>query len=319
MDNSSYRSQYIASDTAKVSERSANAVSAFWKRVSKAEGEIGKNLEDGYSKAEYIELISKLNITSPNVLLPTKSRIGKYLKWLQEKGVLEKEYVDNLYAIRYNAINANHVYDSKYFKDFESLQSAIESTLWAAEKVDDSVFALQISAIYFAWLGLRLEDALQVKKDDIKDDCVKFRDRTIVPNSTIMAYLCDYRDAVDYESQAKGVIRLKYTASEWLFRTARSTHVDVPKVMRIFIRNFGLAGNEEANIFNYDKVYWSGIFSRAHEYEQENGEIEAGNIPLLKELFNEKYPSVSVAHKRLHEYQGFKQHFFSDSTSNEEA
>ena len=58
MDNSSYRSQYIASDTAKVSERSANAVSAFWKRVSKAEGEIGKNLEDGYSKAEYIELIS---------------------------------------------------------------------------------------------------------------------------------------------------------------------------------------------------------------------------------------------------------------------
>lgn len=199
------------------------------------------------------------------------------------------------------------------------MQSAIESTLWAAEKVDDSVFALQISAIYFAWLGLRLEDALQVKKDDIKDDCVKFRDRTIVPNSTIMAYLCDYRDAVDYESQAKGVIRLKYTASEWLFRTARSTHVDVPKVMRIFIRNFGLAGNEEANIFNYDKVYWSGIFSRAHEYEQENGGIEAGNIPLLEELFNEKYPSVSVAHKRLHEYQGFKQHFFSDSTSNEEA
>ena len=150
MDNSSYRSQYIASDTAKVSEQSANAVIAFWRRVAKAEGEIGKNLEDGYSKAEYIELISKLNITSPNVLLPTKSRIGKYLKWLREKGVLEKEYVDNLYAIRYNAINANHVYDSKYFKDFESLQSAIESTLWAAEKVDDSVFALQISAIYFA-------------------------------------------------------------------------------------------------------------------------------------------------------------------------
>lgn len=129
MDNSSYRSQYIASDTAKVSEQSANAVIAFWRRVAKAEGEIGKNLEDGYSKAEYIELISKLNITSPNVLLPTKSRIGKYLKWLREKGVLEKEYVDNLYAIRYNAINANHVYDSKYFKDFESLQSDRKSVV----------------------------------------------------------------------------------------------------------------------------------------------------------------------------------------------
>lgn len=90
MDNSSYRSQYIASDTAKVSEQSANAVIAFWRRVAKAEGEIGKSLEDGYSRAEYIELISKLNITSPNVLLPTKSRIGKYLKWLREKGVLEK-------------------------------------------------------------------------------------------------------------------------------------------------------------------------------------------------------------------------------------
>ena len=63
----------------------------------------------------------------------------------------------------------------------------------------------------------------------------------------------------------------------------------------------------------------SGIFSRAYEYEQENGEIEAGNIPLLENLFNEKYPSVSVAHKRLHEYQGFKQHFFSDIASNEEA
>lgn len=314
MDNSSYRSQYIASDVSNMLEQSTSAVSSFWERVANAEAKVGKRLEDGYSREECIALLEALNITRTSAFRSSKSMIGRYLQWLQGKDVLDDASVKAFYSIGYGDICSSQVYESKYFKNFDDLDNAIVTTLDAAEKVDNGVFATQISAIYLAWLGIPIEDALLLKKEDIGENTIRLPNRTISPNSVIMQYLKDYRDAESYESQAKGIISLKYAKSKFLFRTSRTASIDVPKTLRIMIRDFGLSGGAKQNDFNYDKIYWSGIFCRAYEYEIAHGDIQSGNVPLLEELFNERYPSARIANQRLNEYNSYKRYFYPEET-----
>lgn len=313
MDNSSYRNLYIEqlAEREGFTEKSAQAFQGLWNRIQRFEKSIGKTLEDGFMKEDYIKLFSYLNIMNVPTFLSTKSRIRKYLERLEEDGMVSQDTVAALVPVKYDDIDTSHIFELNYFKDFQSLQDTIVETLVAADKVDDSIYATQIAAIYMAWCGLQLEEALSLMKSDVKDDCIVCNDKKILPNSTIMEYMKDYRDATEYESAARTIIKLKYIPSEYLFRTARSAHVDTPRVMRIFIRNFGKsAGDENGNMFHYDKVYWSGQYHRAYLYESENGLIQHGDIETISRVFNEKYDSVSLANKRLQAYNKYKQYFF---------
>lgn len=312
MDNSSYRDLYIAELTEKrqLSEASVQTIQNFWKRVQRFEEENGNTLEDGYTKEEFVRLISSFNISNVSGFLGDKSRLRKYLEWLVETKDLDPNIVSALTSVGYDDIDASRLFELKFFKDFQDLQDTIETTLVVADKVDERIFATQIAAIYMAWCGLQMEEALQIRKQDVKDDHICVVDRVIYPNATIMQFIKDYRDATEYQSAARAIITLKYTPSEMLFRTARSGYVDSPKTMRIFIRNFGKSGGEDSNMFHYDKVYWSGVYNRAYLYECANGLIHQGDIETISKLFNENYTSISVANKRLQAYRKFVQYFF---------
>lgn len=313
MDNSSYRSQYIQAglDDSEYSEASAAAVISVWNRIARAEEQIGKSIENGYTKDDYIKLFNALNITSPYTLKPTKSRLKKYLEWLIENGTDCRDTLDALVSVSYKDLVAKNIYEEKYFKDFGSLQSAIEETLYIADKVDDNVFALQISAIYMAWCGLTAEEALSLLKSDVGENDIRVGDRVVSPVPTIMRYLQEYRDATEYESKGRGILTLKYVPSKYLFRTARSAHLDSTKTLRIMINTF-TNSSDGLHTFNYNKVYWSGIFHCAYLYECANGELRDGDIETLGKLFNESYQFVSVANDRLREYRSFKSFFFPD-------
>lgn len=96
MDNSSYRSQYIQSGNENFSEQSVSVYDAFWKRLEKAERSIGKSLEDGYTTEEYAILIGKMNVSNLNAFATYKSRVNRYIKWLNERGLIDQPYLDNL-------------------------------------------------------------------------------------------------------------------------------------------------------------------------------------------------------------------------------
>jgi hypothetical protein len=312
VDNSSYRSQYIQSGNENFSEQSVSVYDAFWKRLEKAERSIGKSLEDGYTTEEYAILIGKMNVSNLNAFATYKSRVNRYIKWLNERGLIDQPYLDNLKNVTYDMIPSNHVYDTRYFKDFSSLQQSISDTIWVAERIDDRIFSTQITAIYLAWCGFSAEEAVAMKKAEVLDDCIEFQGRRYFPNKTIMDYIKEYRDSTSYESQGRGVITLKYVYSDFLLRTCRADRVDT-KTLRILIRNFGKSGGEEINLFAYDKVYWSGIFNRAYTYELENGEIQSGDIETIERVFHQTYPSVSVANKKLRDYHKFREYFFPDT------
>ena len=164
MDNSSYRSQYIQSGNENISEQSIAVYDAFWKRLEKAERSIGKSLEDGYTTEEYAILIGKMNVSNLNAFATYKSRVNRYIKWLNERGLIAQPYLDNLKNVTYDMIPSNHVYDTRYFKDFSSLQQSISDTIWVAERIDDRIFSTQITAIYLAWCGFSAEEAVAMKK-----------------------------------------------------------------------------------------------------------------------------------------------------------
>lgn len=312
MDNSSYRSQYIQSGNENISEKSIAVYDAFWKRLQKSEDAVGKPMEDGYTTEEYVKLIDGMNVSNISAFLTYKSKINRYLKWLNGNGLLDQEFVDNLRLVKYDMVPSYHVYDTKYFKDFPSLQQAIEDTLWAAERIDDRIFSTQITAIYLAWCGFAAEEAVSIKKNEVLEDCIDSSGHKCFPNDKIMEYIKDYRDATEYESQGRGVITLKYMYSDLLLRTCRADSVDT-KTLRIMMRNFGKSSGEEVNLFAYDKIYWSGIFNRAYIYELENGEIKPGDVEAMETIFQQKYPSVAVANKRLRDYQKFKEYFFPEA------
>lgn len=309
MDNSSYRSLYIEEVNKNVADQSASTVSAYWLRIGKIEHGIGKRLESGYTKAAYVALLNALNVTNLNTFYVNKSRIGAYVKWLIQRNLLPPDSIEALTSIKYSEMRPDRIFDTKYFDSFNSLQNAIETTLFAAGRIDDAVYAMQISVLYLAWCGLTIEEALAIQKSDVHEDHIVVGDCTIYPEKKIMAHIVEYRDATEYTTQGKGIITRKYPYSEYLFRTTQSHHVTDPKVMRVFIRTFGVSGGEE-NIYNYDKVYWSGIFKRTYDYECENGKLTTGNMDVLAQLFRETYPTHAAAYKRLAEYQKFREYFY---------
>lgn len=227
MDNSSYRSQYIQSGNENISEQSIAVYDAFWKRLQKSEDAVGKPMEDGYTTEEYVKLIDGMNVSNISAFLTYKSKINRYLKWLNGNGLLDQEFVDNLRLVKYDMVPSYHVYDTKYFKDFHSLQQSIEDTLWAAERIDDRIFSTQITAIYLAWCGYTAEEAVSIKKDEVFEDHIDSSGHKCFPNDKIMEYIKDYRDATEYESQGRGVITLKFESYPlaWYF-AAMHTDID---------------------------------------------------------------------------------------------
>ena len=311
MDISNYRDLYISQlfEQHSMLEISERRITSFWKRVNRFEVDYGKSIDDGYTKEDYIQLLMSLNIRNISGLLPAKSYIRKYVEKLIEDERLVPSSLDEIIQVNYDDLDSSRLFELKFFKDFDSLQEAIETTLIVADKEDDRIFSTQIAAIYMAWCGLKLEDALMLKKEDIKEDSIQVGDQVIHPNSTILKFIQDYRDEVEYRSTAKVVITLKYVPSKWLFRSVRSDHVDSPKTMRIFIRNFGKSGGAD-NIFNYDKVYLSGVYHRAYLYECANGCIQKNDVETIGKVFKEDFQTTTQANNTLQGYRKFVQYFF---------
>ena len=42
-------------------------------------------------------------------------------------------------------------------------------------------------------------------------------------------------------------------------------------------------------------------------------QIKPGDVETMETIFQQKYPSVAVANKRLRDYQKFKEHFFPEA------
>lgn len=315
MDNSSYRSQYIQERiaAANLTEKSVKEMTYLFERIGRYENQLGKHIEDNLTREDFIFLFENIGIASIYSFKNIKSKFTTYLEWLRDKGYASPN-LEAVSKVKFSDISLKHVYKQKYFKDFQSLQNKIDDTLWAAERIDDLVFATQITAIYLAWCGVKIEEAVALKKVDVEEDHINVGGRAIYPNATIMSFIRDYRDAVGYETQAHNVINLKYVPSDFLLRTTRKDSI-TPKDLSFLLSSFSKSAADpnaqsDGGTFAYAKIFWSGIFHRAYLYECENGTIKKNDIATINRVFGEKHDLTARANFRLSEYTAFKKYFF---------
>lgn len=314
MDSNDFRDQYLTFlASGDMTERSMDAVRSFWKRVEKAEQQVGMTLEDGYSEADYKLLLEKLVVTNVNAMRTTKSRIVNYLKYLCERGVLDRQYVQNIKPISYKQLDGAPVFEQRYYPTLSALQQTIEDCIDKSDRLDPNVFAMQISALYLAWYGVEMTSLFKIKKEDVHEDSIMVDGREIFPAPFVMDYIKEYRDADGYSSQANQIIYLRYKPSDLLFRTVRSPSVTDPLMLRNAIIAFAKSDAKEAKSLTYYKVYWSGLFNRAYLYEMENGDILQADLATKEKIFAEHYDTSSEANRRVMEYRQFREHFFPTS------
>ncbi len=311
MDNSSYRLQYIEDrrQVAGFTDKTLLVLEQTFQRISRFEEAIGKTLEEGMTREELVSLFENLQTVKTSSFIAVKSRIMTYLEWLNARGAS----IDTsaLAALRIQDISVDPILDGEYFRDFQSLQDAVQEVLHAANKVSDDVFATQIAAIYLAWCGVRVEDLVDIEKQDVYEDCILVKGKQIRPNETIMSFLRRYRDLEGYDSLGRTIIFLKYAPSSFLLRTMRVDRINPKSISALFSKLNLVEQEQNSNRrFVYSNIYRSGVFHRAYLYECENGKIQKDDLKTISRVFCEEFSTVSLANIRLQEYNTYRNHFF---------
>lgn len=315
MSTTSFRSIYIREriDSGELNEKSATIIQSVFKRIGLAENALGINIEDRLSREEYIALFEKLGISRINYFRNIHAIISVYFQWLKNTGRADPD-MDVFSSFDFQDLNLEGAFDQKYYKDFQSMQDRINDTLIASGRIDEDIFATQIAMIYLAWSGVKIEDAIQIKKTDVYEDHIVVNGSIIYPNNAIMHFLNEYRDAVGYTSQARHVIYLKYAQSEYLIRTVRRDQL-TPKnasfLLAAFSKSFvGLDAKNFDTAFSYAKIYWSGVFHRAYLYECVNGTIQKNDVETINRVFGMNYKDATKANMCLKDYLVYKECFF---------
>lgn len=305
---SNLRIQFLDEASSNKSEKTEIVFRRMWKRIEAIEKETRKTLDEGFSKGEYTALLSKLNSSAVMSFNVNKSIVMKYVSWLVERGVLDNEYVDAISQLRFEDVSFAGEYAKKYFKDFDMLREAIEDTILIAERVDESQFDTIVSAMYLSWFGIKSETICQIKKDDLTDSGVVVNGVEVRIPCSILDFLKEYAVAEGFQQQARGLITHKYVPSSYLLRTSKREQLDV-KTLRTILAHFTEIC-EDGFKFHLDRIYWSGIYSRAYAYEILNGSLQPSDYDTLEKVFNETYNDKLVANKRLRSYQAYKNYYY---------
>jgi len=216
-----------------------------------------------------------------------------------------------LYQAPYSSMISDSVLARKYFKDFNHLATEINNAIHIADRQDDNAFAMQITALYLAWYGVRIKDIVNIKKEDVYEGYILVNGKEIHPNQLVMDYIVKYRDAASYDSTARGIIKLKYAPSQYLIRTTRTGSI-TPATLGVSMRALSSGRSKEDNLLTYEKAYFSGIYSRILTYESINGALRIGKKEEIEAAFGEEFVDVAVANKKLKSYLAFKNYYYGD-------
>lgn len=283
-----------------------------WNKVLAFEKSTGKTLDEGYTKDEYVELFNSMLVKKSSTFFNDKKAVLYYVRYMIAHGELQKEQEEILSSVMAEDLSiSSKSARITYFKDLDHLRAAIEDTVFAANRIDDSVFDVPSAVLYLAWFGLTEEQILTLPKTAVYDDGIVLDGVKIEMPYFVTELLIHLRDAEGFESQGRGRIFRKYVYSENLIRTEDSPKVTVFQ-MRASLSRMDKYSNHEYSL-KFDTARQSGIFYRAYMLEQESSNFDLENVEFASEVFcenligkNEK--DIRKPHReRLRDYALYKQ------------
>jgi hypothetical protein len=322
------RTKFLEEVFAGQSEKTANAFYVKWMQIEAVEKEIGKTIEDGLCEENYILFLSKFKSRTVVSFYVLKSAIMRYMRWLLEKGYIDAQKLDAMAALRFEDVPLDDEdYSRKFFKDFDSLRETVESMILIAIDeygvIDEARYDTEVAAIYLSWFGVSQEDICKIEKRDLTDSGVMVNGKEVYLPDFVSDFLKKYAVSEGFQQQSRGLMMRKYTSTSYLLRTCKTKN-DMLSVtnLRTSISHFSEIynkyqkenddgkDNKKGHQLNLSTIYWSGIYSRAYEYECENGLIQPFDYDTIKKIFGETYDQDRfVANKRLRSYQAYKKVF----------
>ncbi len=268
------------------------------------------------TKDDLIEMYSGLSLMSINSFLTIKSKITDFARWMFEHGDCSKEALTLFSDIQYFDIDRLAFYSTYYFRDITDLYSTLEEVFSERGSEFDTFKAASI----LVWNGIDIKLTPEILKSDLD-----VKNRTIIhpatkekiclesdPIATIY-FLEQYRDAESYDTKKFGGGILPYAKSEYLLRSYKNAHFTPSQISNIS-SSANRVAKEFGKIFQWNRIYLSGLYYRINQYEQDKHEI-GEDIDMLKKFFEldkELTPMRKLTLIRKYtEYQEFKKAVYS--------
>lgn len=295
------------SDTPKYKQETFNIINRFFNMTDKPYDELDRQ--------EILEIYGQLAIMKMNVFHSHKSKITDFMRWMYETGNGTIKPLEEIRDIFFENIDRTKFYDTYYFEDLADLVNVME-TVFDNSTSDFSTFR---SAALLVWHGISVKHLPELLKTDLKDNGVILHPITKEPVQlapSIVPYLTEYRDADSFDSGKFGGMTIPYVQTQYLFRSYKNAHMTDKQLVNTS-SNANKAAAELGKVFQWERIYDSGIYCRAYQYELANGKLRRDDYALLKELF--QMPHIDIASRQRYslsqkfdEYQEFKHYKYSE-------
>lgn len=263
------------------------------------------------SKQDFSKMLAESSIMSMNTFDSYKSKISGFLKWMCSNGLCSESVLKDWQSIRFADIDRSNFYDTYYFKSYSELFETVQNVLGEGITEQDTFKA----ATTLVWFGIEVKYLPQILKDDLHETesyiIHPMSKRKIYMPEPAVRQLADYKHADVVPSNKLGGRLLSYPEGQYLFRTYKNAHLSDAQ-----ITNLSAAANKTAQgkkIFQWNRIYLSGLYQRMLDYENQFGEIGKTNHEKLRLFFGKdgQTPRKGELSQKYKEYQEFKIYMYS--------
>ena len=295
-----------------VTDETIMSMIRLFNQFGQCETLFGKDLFD-MNTSEFIKFFEYFHWNG-NSVFQKKSFIKSYLIWGYNNNLINIQVIRELEEVKNNNVSKNNVFGN-YFKTFTDLQNTLNLIISRKDVIRSESLNLQIMtvkiAIYLAWFGIKLKDVCEIRKDQVneKHNQIYIESENVYVNipQDIMQEIVEYRDLEGHRTREE--IEETLGDSNMLMKSVRHAKLAPTHISTLISKLLNSEENDYKQ-FSYQKIYWSGIYSRAHIYEQEHDRFKAGDTDVLRKVFGESYNNVSRASMRLSDYRDYCKYFY---------
>lgn len=268
------------------------------------------------TKDDLIEIYSSMSLMSINSFITTKSKVMDFAKWMFECGECTKEVLMIFSDIQYSDIDRLAYYSTYYFRDIADLYNILDEIF--SER--GSEFDTFKAAAILVWNGIDIKLTPDILKEDldVSNRTVIHplsKEKIVLESDPMMPiyFLEQYRDAESYDTKKFGGSTLQYVKSKYLLRSYKNAHFTPSQIVNIS-SSANRVAKDSGKIFQWNRIYLSGLYYRINQYEKSNHEI-GEDIEMLAKFFEfnqELTPMRKLTLTRKYaEYQEFKKTVYS--------
>lgn len=287
----------------------------FWRKICDFEKRIGKSVDYGYTRDEYIELFNITLARSTSSFYNDKKCLMYYIRYLIAHGVLPEEQEDILASVSVEFLRIDKDMNEervRYFKNLNHLRFAIDDTKKNCGREDDTYLDVASAILYLAWFGLTEEQIATFPKTGVLEDGIMLDGQKIEMPYFVTELLNNLKNADGFYTKGRGRIFRRYMYSENLIRTEDSYQLSIPQMRANLSRMDSVMGHVYS--LKYRVARQSGIFYRAYMLECESRNLDLGDPAVASEVFCENLlPDESKAdpikryRDRMRDYFLYKQ------------